>query len=408
MASPQDSLQFHSLSAGRALAAVYVVLFHADVIAGDKLGLSLSGAPLTALLVKAGHSGVAFFFVLSGFIILIAHRTDIGRAQRLPRYARNRLIRIYPTFWAALGLFVLGQYATQGIDPQLHSLRDVLRALLLLPFPGLPPMTVAWTLSHEMLFYLLFALLLPLPRLGCMVLTLWLGLCAITGLASGLGGVTPVFPARFLLSPYNVLFGFGMLTALLVLKTLRNPHFGRHFGPGWSRRLPKAALTVGGIGYLAMIAMDAQLSQEAQILGYGLSSMLLIFGATRLELAGRLPVPGWLRLLGEASYAIYLTHPMAIIAATIVLRALHLHELPAMLWLPLLTLSGILGGLLFHLLVEKPLRAALRRRKGPVPDLKPAAGFRPDLQVRSSGPDQARRSGPNGSGRSGRRPRTQS
>lgn len=85
--------QFHSIQIGRALAAQYVAIFYAEKIIKAWMGQSLnSGFAL------AGHSGVEFFFVLSGFIMPHVHWKDIDRPDSIYPYVRSRVIRIYPIF----------------------------------------------------------------------------------------------------------------------------------------------------------------------------------------------------------------------------------------------------------------------------------------------------------------------
>ncbi|MDM0002978.1 acyltransferase family protein [Variovorax sp. J22P240] len=54
--------------------------------------------PLQRLFVFGGAAGVAFFFVLSGFIIVLIHGREIGHPAQLWPYLRKRLARIYPTY----------------------------------------------------------------------------------------------------------------------------------------------------------------------------------------------------------------------------------------------------------------------------------------------------------------------
>jgi exopolysaccharide production protein ExoZ len=79
----------------------------------------------------------------------------------------------------------------------------------------------------------------------------------------------------------------------------------------------------------------------------------MVTGAVSLE--RRAPVPDWppLRLLGDASYSLYLVHGLAISAA---FRVLHMAglEAPAVV-LPVSLATGVVAGLLTYQLVEKPL-----------------------------------------------------
>ena len=98
--------KFELLQVFRGLTALGVLAFHLTVRMYQKLSI-----PLVAALLPA-QSGVDFFFVLSGFIIYHAHRGDLGRSERAGRYAKRRLVRIYPLYLimtlAALILYLIG------------------------------------------------------------------------------------------------------------------------------------------------------------------------------------------------------------------------------------------------------------------------------------------------------------
>ena len=88
---------YKSLQTCRGVAALLVVLHHlSGAIADDKY---FGFHHFAIVLSFGGASGVAFFFVLSGFIIVPAHGADFGRSDRLRSYLLKRAIRIYPTYW---------------------------------------------------------------------------------------------------------------------------------------------------------------------------------------------------------------------------------------------------------------------------------------------------------------------
>jgi exopolysaccharide production protein ExoZ len=85
-----------TLQAGRAFAALAVVLFHLNIYAfGTKPHM---GGELSSLF-NMGYAGVEFFFVLSGFLMMHVHHADLGRPEKLAAYARKRAVRIYPMYW---------------------------------------------------------------------------------------------------------------------------------------------------------------------------------------------------------------------------------------------------------------------------------------------------------------------
>src|SRR3984885_1419086 len=84
--------RLEGVEAGRGVAALLVVLYHAALhVEGDVPGSAvLWGLP------HFGHAGVDFFFVLSGFIISFVHRKDVGRPDRLGHYLERRFTRVFP------------------------------------------------------------------------------------------------------------------------------------------------------------------------------------------------------------------------------------------------------------------------------------------------------------------------
>ena len=122
---------FTSLQAGRALAALLVVLFHLGLIVADAKYFEV---PWVATPFRWGDAGVEFFFVLSGFIIASAHAADISRPARLIPYLQRRMIRIYPPYWiifALVSVMALSLAATRATLPT--DLGTLAEAWFLLP-----------------------------------------------------------------------------------------------------------------------------------------------------------------------------------------------------------------------------------------------------------------------------------
>ena len=202
-----------SLQAGRALAAVLVVLFHLGGIVADAKYFNV---PWVAAPFRFGDAGVEFFFVLSGFIIASAHAADISRPSRLIPYLQRRAIRIYPPYWivfALVCLLALPFGATRATLPT--DLGTLTEAWFLFPQDpavvggtGSPVIIAAWTLRYEVLFYLYFALLIVDLRLGLLVAVGYA--IAFASLRHQPGNV---FPLTFLLNPCVWLFGMGIVVA---------------------------------------------------------------------------------------------------------------------------------------------------------------------------------------------------
>ena len=141
----------------RFLAASLVVLFH---FFHHTQGDLKSSNPLVSL-IDEGHTGIALFMVISGFIFtVIAGDKDIHYAG----FIRNRIIRIYPLLIVAacLQLFV----STYN-DHRNYGFMQLLGWLI--PFRsetiGLSPyFQQMWTIWVELQFYLLFPFLILFVR----------------------------------------------------------------------------------------------------------------------------------------------------------------------------------------------------------------------------------------------------
>jgi peptidoglycan/LPS O-acetylase OafA/YrhL len=137
----------------RGIAALMVVLHHS--IGSIKYYHKID-YPFLSYIGSIGKYGVDFFFVLSGFIITYSAYYKYNEPNSFRNYFKNRLIRIYVPY-LPLGIFMLIIYTLlPGFS---NGNRDIslLTSLTLIP-DGNPALSVAWTLSFELCFYLLFSI----------------------------------------------------------------------------------------------------------------------------------------------------------------------------------------------------------------------------------------------------------
>lgn len=161
---------FPSMTGVRGLAAVWVLLLHAQQHASLYFGL-----PILEKIPGLGNGwhGVDLFFMLSGFILMYAHERDfrVIRKDSLVRFARLRFTRVYPLNAAVLcliGVFVLFAHgyvawARSFYGPQTYTFGAFLSTLFLatrwfLPIKGDFNQPV-WSLSLEVLGYVAFPFL---------------------------------------------------------------------------------------------------------------------------------------------------------------------------------------------------------------------------------------------------------
>jgi peptidoglycan/LPS O-acetylase OafA/YrhL len=177
----RTSLYLPELEALRGWAILLVATFHLDGFVAP-LAKQQPGDPSLALaFVRAGHTGVSLFFILSAFLLALPFLDEAagGAAVSRRRYAARRALRILPLYYAAVVAATLLSAA---------RLADLERGLPYLAFLNsfagwftpLPPYSnVWWSLTTEAQFYILLPLLplcLRSPRgrlVGAALLLLW-------------------------------------------------------------------------------------------------------------------------------------------------------------------------------------------------------------------------------------------
>ena len=329
-ASRMQKRTLSGVQAARGVAALLVVLYHATVLI--EAPRYWGGAVLGGMF-RFGDAGVPFFFVLSGFIIYWVHADDLGRRDRFGAYAFSRLTRIYPIYWLVMALVLVALAAVPGLGGW-PSASVILRSTLLAGDYAQSVLPVAWTLYHEMLFYAVFAFAIAL-RWGLLLLGAWLALCALSLVGVSWG---------YLNAPINLLFGMGVLAAWLLRR-----------GPV---PLPLTLLAAGTAVFFAIGLGAAFGGYKGDVLAYGAASFLIVLGCVEAERSGKLRVPQGMRLLGDASYSLYLIHYTALSAIAKILTTAGIGPGAAFC----LLVAGSVGcGLLLYLLVERPLLRAFKR-----------------------------------------------
>lgn len=333
-----------SIQVLRALAALAVAYGHA-AHDGARLSPGFS-APFQGI----SGAGVDLFFAISGFVMVISSARLFAAEGGRGVFIRRRLARIVPVYWVATTLFLLTLAMVPGaVQSAGFSLPDIVKSYLFVPFrradSGLiqPAYGLGWTLNYEMFFYALFALALAWPAgraVGAVV-------CVLAGVV-GAGLVLPVeaAPLVFWSDPIVLEFAFGALVGLGYLKGLRLPTW--------------AALSLAGAGLAAFFWLNGGGLmpvgwQRPLLAGLPLAAVLAGLALMRGGAGGGMRP---LALLGDASYALYLFHPMAIR----VLSALWGRAGLAVDWgfiLAALGLSAAVSIVIFRLF-ERPVTQALQ------------------------------------------------
>lgn len=289
------------VEAARGIAALLVVMVHAtNILVGPKF----FDTPALGGLFRFGHAGVDFFFVLSGFIIYYIHHGELGHPEYLGAYWAKRFVRIYPVYWIVLAAFglLLAMSPTKEMWERVPAV--IAASILLIPHEKGGIVSVAWTLSHELLFYALFSVLFLSRRWGRMLLALWL---AAIGVQVATGYFNEPLFVQFVLRIFNLHFFVGMGVAWWVLRSRRGAAtpLGR-----WSLFGGPMVFLGSGVADSLWLHLPAEWPPLHVV--YALSAGLALYGLVAEEQAGRLAPPAWLVRVGSASYSLYLIHTLVI------------------------------------------------------------------------------------------------
>jgi peptidoglycan/LPS O-acetylase OafA/YrhL len=363
----------------RAIAIVWVMLFHSYIVGG--LG------PDFAWLSRYGWAGVDIFFVLSGFLIGSQVLRPLQRGERLSFggfYAR-RAWRILPAFAVVLALYELFPALREapGLQPWWQFATFTLN--LLIDYTHNQAFSHAWSLCVEEHFYLAFPLLAWwLTRRP----STWkcVGMCAgmvLLGIvlrsAVWLHGAAIDPPRNWFIEDiyYPTWMRLDGLLAGVMLAALRV--FRAQAWARWQAR--SNAVLLGGLAVscLAFWLFRERTGLLANALGWPLLSLgfgLLVFaGADRHSLIGRWRVPGtgW---LAAVSYSLYLSHKIAFHLVQVTFGA----ALQGQRALAFATyaLAVLLLGAALHYLVERPFLRLRERGKARVDPMAPG----PDNVIR--------------------------
>lgn len=339
----------------RAIAIVWVMLFHSYIVGG--LGTNFDW------LSRFGWAGVDMFFVLSGYLIgtQVLRPLQRGETLSITAFYARRAWRILPAFFVVLALYAWfpAMREAPGLQPWWQFATFTMN--ILIDYSRNQAFSHAWSLCVEEHFYFIFPLL-----------AIWLAkrpsasrffaLCAIVTL-SGIALRGAVWLHDAALDPSRNWFiediyypSWMRLDGLLAGVMLA---FLRVYLPQeWAiLQARSTACLVGGLSasFLALWLFRDRTGLLANSIGWPLLScgfgLLLVAASNTNGLLGRLKVPGanWLAAI---SYSLYLSHKIAFhlvegaIAPTTQKSGLLLFGIYAV--------ATLIFGAVLHYLVEQP------------------------------------------------------
>jgi exopolysaccharide production protein ExoZ len=331
-----------SIQYTRAVAAVSVVFFHA-----------FNDAGVTHYPEQVLQSGVDLFFAISGFIMWVTtYGSDTGPRQ----FLRKRIIRIVPLYWVFTAFAVL----LAVVAPQLGKRTGVLdgvASFLFLPAVNTathqtqPVIAPGWTLNHEMLFYVIFALALMLPRKRRFAALI----IANVGLVVLGAFVSKPLVVSFYTNPIVLEFVFGVCVGWL-------------YTNGYRMSRSASGVTVV-ISALTMIGLASAWGQTAilRVVVWGIPAAVIVLALALTENSRPIADRPRFRLLGDASYSIYIVHGVMLSA---ILSVVHHAHVPKIVMIPVAGPLAVAAGLIVYRYLEKPMTTYLRHfsdRRVPAP-----------------------------------------
>lgn len=330
----------------RGVAVFLVFLVHYAMLSTPKLHAWPAMLQVMNAMQAIGGTGVDLFFVLSGYLI---YGTLLVRQQTFSYFMARRIQRLYPAFAVVFTIYValsFGMPAENKLPAGVAASTLYLVAnFLMLPglFPITPMITVAWSLSYEMFFYLCLPPVILVFGLrnrstawrmrayvitaACLIL-----FCAIWG-----------GPVRLIM----------FISGMLLFDWLASGH-SRVLGDRSTLVVVFAAMLT------ALVPGEDGLTQALHAAAlFAPFGLLCLACFTRTQgLLARMMVWTPLRWLGNMSYSYYLLHGLTLKACFLLLGRL----LPPAAWgptafvvlLPLTFLLTLMSSAILFLAVERP------------------------------------------------------
>jgi peptidoglycan/LPS O-acetylase OafA/YrhL len=306
--------RFEVLDVFRGIFASLVVLFHLTVFTATPI--------INNEFISNGDLFVDFFFVLSGFVITYSYQS-IATGNELGRFYKKRFFRLYPLHFILLMIFLAIELSKHTASAYVHvnKIENVsnnattffsnLFLLNSVKMPGVHDLSwnyTSWSISAEMIAYLLFGVLIWLMRRFNLIKIRMAVYLLIVCIASA---IFYSFGKHF-----NLLYGFdyGFLRGILgfftgafcfnvfdkykvILRALKNPVFS-------FLEIVLVAATIIFV-YYGRIFKDYGFIYE--ILFF---ITVLVFAFEKGWVSGLLKKSKFLHKTGQYSYSIYMVHPL--------------------------------------------------------------------------------------------------
>lgn len=333
----------------RGIAALMVVLFHVRGMANEIYHIEKIGD----LLFGPGAFGVDLFFIISGFIIVIS--TNKLESNQVVKYSIRRFFRVYPLLFASVIVFYIlffndsdFKYLSKSLIPLHANYSDPA------PFFGYNILAPAWTLSYEILFYLIFGVSMAISHKYRAIISSIIIFLLVFGiryflsdeisLAIDINVSSKLGFLDFISSPLLIEFFYGMLLAYAYL-SINLSKFNN---------ISSSFLLVLFPLFLSFYLSWYRFGHGPINFGLWAIAFMLPFLIREKEgiIKGKNVV---LLKLGDLSYSLYMTHIITIFA-------LNKYDLPFNMYnsitgyskISFAIFASIMVAILFNIIIEKP------------------------------------------------------
>ncbi|WP_440056601.1 acyltransferase family protein (plasmid) [Pseudoalteromonas sp. T1lg65] len=203
--------RFYEIDLLRFLCALGVVIFHYTYTAHMEGFAPIADFPLLREFTRYAYMGINFFFVISGFVILMS-----VSSRSLAHFLKSRFIRLFPAYWAALLLTTLVTLYIGGDKFTVSPAQFIANITMVNEAMNYAPIDSAyWTLYIEIKFYLFMAVILLIRGLRYLEAVI---------------GVVLIASLLILFTPWSL--EINMFTAIF-------PHWSGYFAAGCTLYLTK-------------------------------------------------------------------------------------------------------------------------------------------------------------------------
>lgn len=149
--------RINGLDLFRFIAALFVILFHYTYRGSQSDHFISISFPEIDFITKYGYLGVQFFFMISGFVIMMSSHHGSYK-----KFLISRISRLYPTFWLCCTLtYIITLLLNDNIALSANLKQYFVNLTMLAGFFKVPSIDGAyWSLYVEIYFYVLIFTLL--------------------------------------------------------------------------------------------------------------------------------------------------------------------------------------------------------------------------------------------------------